>query len=102
MFTMPFVFNSLTGSCGTHIVSKICGHTVLRWSWSQLQGECEMKTVNGDIKKLKKIPPLTEQVKQHLADNIYKTLTEEGYEARDIIRISSELISLVTTDLEKN
>ena len=61
-----------------------------------------MKTMTGDKLKLKKIPPLTDQVKQHLADNIYKTLTEEGYEARDIIRISSELISLVTTDLEKN
>ncbi len=60
-----------------------------------------MKATSAEKTQLKKMP-LTEQVKQDLADNIYQTLTKEGYEARDIIRISSELISLVTTDLEKN
>ncbi len=60
-----------------------------------------MKATSAEKTQLKKIP-LTDRVKQDLADNIYQTLTKEGYEARDIIRISSELISLVTTDLEKN
>jgi hypothetical protein len=60
-----------------------------------------MKTTSTEKTQLKKLP-LTDRVKQDLADNIYQTLTKEGYEARDIIRISSQLISLVTTDLEKN
>ncbi|MEI8024781.1 MAG: hypothetical protein WCI18_00400 [Pseudomonadota bacterium] len=60
-----------------------------------------MKATSAEKTQLKKMP-LTDRVKQDLADNIYQTLTKEGYEARDIIRISSELISLVTTDLEKN
>lgn len=60
-----------------------------------------MKATSAEKTRLKKMP-LTDRVKQDLADNIYQTLTKEGYEARDIIRISSELISLVTTDLEKN
>jgi hypothetical protein len=60
-----------------------------------------MKATSAEKTQLKKIP-LTERVKQDLADNIYQTLTKEGYEARDIISISSQLISLVTTDLEKN
>lgn len=54
----------------------------------------------------KKLPikkkPLTEGAKNHLADGIYQSLISEGYDPRDIISISSQILSLVTVNLEKN
>jgi len=36
-----------------------------------------------------------------LASSIYRQLQDEGCEARDIISVSSQLIDLVTTELQK-
>lgn len=54
----------------------------------------------------KKLPtkkkPMTEGAKNNLADGIYKSLISEGCDPRDIISISSQILSLVTVNLEKN
>ncbi len=37
-----------------------------------------------------------------LASSIYRQLQDEGYAARDIISVSSQLIDLVTTELQRD
>jgi len=61
-----------------------------------------MKAQEKIQNNLAKKKPLTEGVRNNLADGIYKSLIQEGYEARDIISISSQILSLVTSNLEKN
>lgn len=46
--------------------------------------------------------PLTHKAVRVLADSIYQTLKEEGCEEKDIIGVSSQLISLVTQKLEQD
>ena len=43
--------------------------------------------------------PLTGNTVKILADSIYQTLKAEGCESKDIIGVSSQLISLVTDNL---
>lgn len=45
--------------------------------------------------------PLTGKAVKVLADSIYQTLKNEGCEEKDIIGVSSQLISLVTEKLEQ-
>lgn len=48
------------------------------------------------------IKPLSGKAVKVLADSIYQTLKEEGCEEKDIIGVSSQLISLVTARLEED
>ncbi len=43
--------------------------------------------------------PMQDKALRHLADSIYKHLQSEGCHAKDIIGVSSQLLSLVTTEL---
>jgi hypothetical protein len=49
-------------------------------------------------------PPVTapnrEKALQILSKSIYKELRENGYEPKQIVALASEIISLVTTDLD--
>ena len=47
------------------------------------------------------LKPLTGKAVKLLADSIYQTLKDEGCEEKDIIGVSSQLISLVTEKLEQ-
>lgn len=51
-------------------------------------------------KSIKK--PLTNKAVKVLADSIYETLRSEGCEEKDIIGVSSQLISLVTSQMEQD
>lgn len=51
--------------------------------------------------KVQAIKPLTGKAVKVLADSIYQTLKEEGCEEKDIIGVSSQLISIVTQRLEQ-
>ncbi len=44
----------------------------------------------------------TEKSVKHLADNIFKNLCDEGFQPKDIIGVSSQLLSLVTSELKKS
>jgi hypothetical protein len=44
--------------------------------------------------------PSREKALQILSKSIYKELRENGYEPEQIVSLASEIISLVTTDLE--
>jgi len=44
--------------------------------------------------------PNREQALQILSKSIYKELRENGYEPKQIVSLASEIISLVTTDLD--
>lgn len=46
-----------------------------------------------------KYQPMQDKALRHLADSIYRQLQSEGCHAKDIIGVSSQLLSLVTTDL---
>ena len=48
------------------------------------------------------LKPLTGKAVKTLADSIYETLKEEGCDEKDIIGVSSQLISLVTEKLEQD
>ena len=45
--------------------------------------------------------PMPELAVKTLADTIFKKLLEEGCRAKDMISVSSQLISLVTSELQK-
>ena len=45
--------------------------------------------------------PMADRAVKTLADSIFKTLREEGCNPKDIIGVSSQLLSLVTSELEK-
>ncbi len=49
---------------------------------------------------LKKAMPLQEQAVKVLASSIYRQLQQEGCEYKDIINVSSQLLSLVTDELQ--
>jgi hypothetical protein len=44
--------------------------------------------------------PSREKALQILSKSIYKELRENGYEPKQIVSLASEIISLVTTDLD--
>jgi hypothetical protein len=44
-------------------------------------------------------PIMHDKALRHLADSIYKQLQSEGCHPKDIIGVSSQLLSLVTTEL---
>jgi hypothetical protein len=44
--------------------------------------------------------PNREKALQILSKSIYKELRENGYEPKQIVALASEIISLVTTDLD--
>lgn len=44
--------------------------------------------------------PVNDKAVRSLANSIYRQLQDEGCEARDIISVSSQLIGLVTTELQ--
>ena len=54
-----------------------------------------------DSKPVSDAKPLTGKAVRVLADSIYETLKAEGCEEKDIIGVSSQLISLVTANLEQ-
>jgi hypothetical protein len=45
---------------------------------------------------------VTDKAVKVLASSIFRQLQDEGYAARDIISVSSQLIDLVTTELKKD
>lgn len=45
---------------------------------------------------------VTDKAVKLLASSIYRHLQDEGCEARDIISVSSQLIGLVTTELQRD
>ena len=62
----------------------------------QAQNTVSAKNINIETK------PLTGKAVKVLADSIYQTLKNEGCEEKDIIGVSSQLISLVTERLEQD
>ena len=47
-------------------------------------------------------PLVSDQAVKHLATAIFRQLQDEGCEARDIISVSSQLIDLVTLELQRD
>jgi hypothetical protein len=45
---------------------------------------------------------VTDKAVKHLASSIFRQLQSEGCEPRDIISVSSQLIDLVTIELQKD
>jgi len=45
-------------------------------------------------------PPNREKALQILSKSIYKELRENGYEPKQIVALATEIISLVTSDLD--
>lgn len=45
---------------------------------------------------------VTQKAVKVLASAIYQQMQEEGYQARDIISVSSQLIDMVTTELQRD
>ncbi|MEZ4742579.1 MAG: hypothetical protein R3B45_09050 [Bdellovibrionota bacterium] len=58
------------------------------------QGHIHQKEEKNNI-------PMPERAVKNLADSIFKTLCDEGCNPKDIIGVSSQLLSLVTSELEK-
>jgi hypothetical protein len=58
------------------------------------------KAVSNQSQTKQDIKPLSGKAVKVLADSIYQTLKDEGCEEKDIIGVSSQLISLVTARLE--
>jgi len=55
-----------------------------------------------DKNSIKSTLPLPDRAVKSLADSIFKTLCSEGCNPKDIIGVSSQLLSLVTSELEKS
>ena len=53
---------------------------------------------------IREVSPMKQQDKalKIIAKSLYKELKENGYNSRQIVSLSTELISLVTTDLRDN
>lgn len=47
-------------------------------------------------------PAVTDKAVRMLASSIFRQLQSEGCEPRDIISVSSQLLDLVTTELQKD
>ena len=45
---------------------------------------------------------ITDKAVKNLAGSIYRQLQDEGYAVKDIISVSSQLIDLVTAELQKD
>lgn len=61
---------------------------------------------NQNRKNREKIAPaakqtLTDRSVKTLANSIFKSLTNEGCDPKDIIGVSTQLLSLVTTELQE-
>ncbi len=52
-------------------------------------------------KGTQKIHPIPDKVLKSLAQSVFETLCNEGCQAKDIIGVSSQLISLVTYELAR-
>lgn len=59
--------------------------------------EQQTSRLSNNVRNVKQ--PMQDKALRHLADSIYKQLQNEGCHAKDIIGVSSQLLSLVTTDL---
>jgi hypothetical protein len=53
------------------------------------------------VKTTAKTVSKTEKSVKSLADDIFRSLCSEGCQPKDIIGVSSQLLSLVTTELQK-
>lgn len=62
-----------------------------------------MKATNTTKKPAatKAVSSVNERAVKHLAGNIFRQLQDEGCQPKDIICVSSQLIDLVTTELQK-
>jgi len=60
--------------------------------------------MKSSVRQASEAPKLTVNDKsvRLLASAIYRQLQDEGYAVRDIISVSSQLIDLVTTELQKD
>jgi hypothetical protein len=58
------------------------------------------KSVDPQASALPTQGPNREKALQILSKSIYKELRENGYEPKQIVALASEIISLVTTDLD--
>jgi hypothetical protein len=58
-----------------------------------------LKTVSSDTAVVPPPAPNREKALQILSKSIYKELRENGYEPKQIVALATEIISLVTTDL---
>lgn len=67
-------------------------------------GDMEMKTVarQQSTTNIAAKVAITDKAVKVLAGSIYRQLQDEGYAAKDIISVSSQLIDLVTTELKKD
>jgi hypothetical protein len=59
-----------------------------------------LKTVNPQAAVIPPPAPNREKALQILSKSIYKELRENGYEPKQIVSLATEIISLVTTDLD--
>ena len=58
------------------------------------------KSIDPQANALPAPGPNREKALQILSKSIYKELRENGYEPKQIVALASEIISLVTTDLD--
>ena len=61
--------------------------------------------MKSTVRQVNDIPAknlVTDRAVKLLASSIYRQLQDEGCAARDIISVSSQLIDLVTTELQKD
>ena len=59
-----------------------------------------IKSVDTQANVLPAPAPNREKALQILSKSIYKELRENGYEPKQIVALATEIISLVTTDLD--
>jgi hypothetical protein len=50
----------------------------------------------------RKVNPMTDKLVKSLAQSVFETLCNEGCQPKDIIGVSSQLLSLVTYELERD
>ena len=61
-----------------------------------------IKSVDTQANALPAPAPNREKALQILSKSIYKELRENGYEPKQIVALATEIISLVTTDLNRD
>ena len=60
-----------------------------------------LKTIKSEAAVIPAAPaPSREKALQILSKSIYKELRENGYEPKQIVALATEIISLVTSDLD--
>jgi hypothetical protein len=59
-----------------------------------------IKSLDAQANVLPAPAPNREKALQILSKSIYKELRENGYEPKQIVALATEIISLVTTDLD--